>query len=80
MPKRPTQGLWEHHPHLCLPLARRLLAERERRQPAAPAPAQTPENAPPEQAGEEAMQHDANRPDVSGEGWECVSMWRSAVV
>ncbi|RMZ52777.1 hypothetical protein APUTEX25_000896, partial [Auxenochlorella protothecoides] len=64
MPKRPTQGLWEHHPHLCLPLARRLLAERERRQPAAPAPAQTPENAPPEQAGEEAIQRDANHPDV----------------
>ncbi|RMZ53649.1 hypothetical protein APUTEX25_003183 [Auxenochlorella protothecoides] len=68
MPKRPESGLWEHHPHLCLPLARRLLAERERRQPAAPAPAQTPENGPPEQAGEEAMQHDANHPDRRGLG------------
>ncbi|RMZ55801.1 hypothetical protein APUTEX25_005842, partial [Auxenochlorella protothecoides] len=64
MPKRPKWGLWEHHPHLCLPLARRLLAEREGRQPAAPAPAQAPESAPPGQVGEETMQPDANRPDV----------------
>ncbi|KFM28614.1 hypothetical protein F751_6373 [Auxenochlorella protothecoides] len=46
----------------------RLLAERDGRQPAAPAPAQAPESAPPGQVGEEAMQPDANRPD----GFEAV--------
>ncbi|RMZ53110.1 hypothetical protein APUTEX25_002519 [Auxenochlorella protothecoides] len=64
MPKRPERGLWEDHPHLCLPLARRLLAARERLQPAAPALAQAPENASPGQMGEEAMQHDAIRRDA----------------
>ncbi|RMZ56742.1 hypothetical protein APUTEX25_002831 [Auxenochlorella protothecoides] len=49
-------------------VSERLLAERERRQPAAPAPAQTSGDAPPGQAGEEATQHDGNHPDRRGLG------------
>lgn len=66
MPLRPRRGTWESCPHRCLPLAKRLLARREGKLPAA----QAPESASQEPA--EPVQVDTSQ-TVSNEGcWECM--------